>query len=129
MHWSTYLLEVSKNDGYLVSHPSNWEVQPLDARCGDWLGPAVFFSNVRFEFKAIATPTSCGDQWDFKGLPANAVAVDLDPLVVGPPAPGGSPAPPPTHFPIRFDERLPSPAPAPTTNGGLSFGRWSSRST
>jgi hypothetical protein len=121
--WSTYLFKVTKGQGYLIRHPSTWPVQSMDAACGGWSGPTVFFSNVRFHFKALSAENLCGDQWDFRGLPARAVAIDLDPMVVGPAPPPGFSRPPPTRFPISLNEH--SPAPAPTPAGGpIGFRTW-----
>jgi hypothetical protein len=123
--WSSFTLGVTpKHSGYRFDRPSTWRVQPLDAQCGKWAGPAVFVANVRFVFKEITGPDMCGDQWDFTGLPRDAVAIDLDPQVVGPPLFQGSPGPMATRFPIDFDERGPSPAPAPTVAGPVSFAEW-----
>lgn len=110
--WGRYLLRAGGKLSWTLRYPSSWHVQHFQAGCGDWGGPGVFVSNVHYTFRNVQIPGGCTNTWDFSGLPASAVAVDLQPSVAGP-RPVQSDLPD-TSFPIGLGTPIPAPTRAPT---------------
>ena len=81
--WISYGFATSWPDrsGLVLRYPTGWHRQPYWAECGAWFGPGLWVSSVAFRFRLVPVLHGCTTRWDLRGLPAGAVALDLEPTV------------------------------------------------
>lgn len=110
--WQTYRIPMPGGGRLSLRYPSDWRLQPYQARCMDWAGPGAIVSNATHAFHNQVVHDGCTNEWAFAGTSPTLVAVDLEPAVVGPA--GASPRHHDTRFPLRLALGHPQPRPAPS---------------